>query len=105
MRAPAVLILRSCQFRAAARLRPAGKAACEVRTFAVAKRGEDVAAADLVAEEMRRGRHDCGIGRLFRRPVDARKMEAADPAGLVTAGAGDVVQPALEARNRADVFE
>ena len=69
------------------------------------KGGEDVAAANLVAEEMRRGRHDGGIGRLGRHPVDAGKMEAADAAGLVTAGAGHVVEAALEARDRADVLQ
>ena len=54
---------------------------------------------------MRRRRHHGGIGRLCRHPVDAGKMKAADAAGLVTAGAGDVVEPPLEAGGRADISE
>ena len=66
MRAPAVLIFGAGKFGAAARLRAAGEAARKIRAFAVAKRGQDIAAADLVAEEMRRGRHDDRIGRVWR---------------------------------------
>ena len=105
MRAPAVVIFGAGKFGAAAQLRAAGKAAGIIGRPAVAQRGEDIAAADLVAEEMRRGRHDGRIGRLCRHPVDARKMEAADAAGLVAARAGDVVQPPLKARDRADVLQ
>jgi len=57
MRAPAVLIFGSGEFRAAAQLRAAGKSPGVIRTPAVAQRGENIAAADLVAEEMRRRRH------------------------------------------------
>src|ERR1700730_5763979 len=57
MRAPAVLIFGAGKLGAAALLRPAGKALREIRRLAVAKRGEDIAATHLIAEEMRRGRH------------------------------------------------
>src|SRR5580693_4358335 len=53
MRTPAVFILGAGEFGAATQLRTAGKAAGKIRTPAVTKRGENVAAADLVAEEMR----------------------------------------------------
>src|ERR1700689_5248187 len=101
---PALLILGPRQFRAAAQLRTAGEAARIVRWFAVAQRGEHVAAADLVAEEMRRGRHHDRIVRFGRHPVDAGKMEAADTAGLMAARAGDVVEPALEPSARTVVL-
>src|SRR5690242_12389294 len=54
---------------------------------------------------MRRPWHDSGIGGLGRHPVDPREMEAADAAGLVAAGAANVVETALEARDRADVLQ
>src|ERR1700722_13956034 len=57
MRAPAVLVFASREFRTAAQLRAAGEAAGIIRAPAVAQGGENVAAADLVAEEMRRRRH------------------------------------------------
>ena len=73
--------------------------------FAGGERGQDVATADLVADKMRRGRNDGGVRRLVRQPVHARKMEAADAARLMAAGAGDIVEAALEARDRTDVFK
>ena len=105
MRAPAVAVFGAGEFRAAAQLRPAGKALGIIRRPAIPQRGKDVAAADLIAEEMRRSRHHGGVGGLCRHPVDAREMKAADAAGLVAAGAGDVVEPALEAADRADVLQ
>src|SRR5204863_3915040 len=65
----------------------------------------DVAAADLVAEELRRRRHHARVGRLRRHPVDAGEMKAADAAGLVAARTGDVVQSTLEAGYRANVLQ
>src|SRR5437879_3413642 len=58
MRAPAVIVFGSRQFRAAAQLRAAGKSAGIVRWLAISRCGEDIAAADQVAEEVRRSRHD-----------------------------------------------
>src|SRR5258707_4513964 len=66
---------------------------------------EEVAAADWVAEEMRRCRPHARVGRFGRHPVDAGKMEAADAARLMAARAGDVVQSALEAGDRANVLQ
>ena len=40
-----------------------------------------------------------------RHPVDAGEMKAADPACLMTPGAGDVVEPALKARDRSDILQ
>src|SRR6202023_2233069 len=100
MRAPAILVFSAGKLRAATNLRTAGKAAREVRLLALGKGGDDVAAAHLVAEEMRRGRHDGGIGRLCRHPVDPGEMEAADAAGLVTPRTAHIVEPALEAADR-----
>ena len=57
VRAPAVAVFSAGEFRAAAGLRPAGKAAGKIRPLAVAQRGKDVAAANLVSEEKRRCRH------------------------------------------------
>src|SRR5512143_2375492 len=105
VRAPAVLVFGSGEFRTAAQLRPACEAARVIRLPAIAQRGENVAAADLVAEEMRRRRNDGGIVGLGRHPVDAGEMKTADAAGLMAAAAADVVEPALEARHRADVLQ
>src|SRR3954454_13236321 len=105
MRAPAVFIGRAGEFTAAARLRAVGKAARKIRLPALAYRGKDIAAPWLIAEEMRRGRHHRRIRRLLCHPVDAGKMKAAEAAGLVTARASDVVEPALETRNRTDIFQ
>src|SRR5436305_8720333 len=57
MRAPAVLIFGAGKLGAAAQLRTAGEAARIIRTPSIAQRGKDIAAADLIAEEMRRRRH------------------------------------------------
>src|ERR1700681_2172054 len=54
MRAPTILVFGTCEVRTAAQLLTAGKAAGVIRMLAVAQRSENVAAADLVAEEMRR---------------------------------------------------
>src|ERR1700722_16151299 len=89
----------------AAQLRPLGKAAAIVDWFAVADFGENFAAANLVAKEMRRGRHDQRVGRVCRHPVDAGEMKSTDAAGLVASGAGDVVKPTLKARDRANVLQ
>src|SRR5262245_66201610 len=105
MRAPAVAVFAAGQFLCTAQLRPAGKTLGIVRLPPVPQRGKDVAAARLIAKEMRRSRHHGGIRRLCRQPVDARKMEAADAAGLVAAGAGDVVEPPLEAAEGTDVLQ
>src|SRR3954471_8414677 len=78
MRAPAIAIFGSGQFGIAAQLRTAGESAGIVRLLAIPQCDEDIPPADLVAEEMRRCRHDRGIGRFFRHPVDAREMKAAD---------------------------
>src|SRR3954453_6431460 len=56
MRAPAIEITGSCKLGAAAQLRAACETAREVGLFAVAHRRQDIAAADLIAEEMRRRR-------------------------------------------------
>src|SRR5262245_50115374 len=74
MCAPAIAVFRAGKFLRTAQLRPAGKALGIIRRPAIPQRGKDVAAAGLIAEEMRRGRHHRGIGRLGRHPVDARKM-------------------------------
>src|ERR1700741_1976705 len=103
MRAPAVLIFGADELSAGAELRAAREAARKIRIFAVGERGQDIAAPHLIAEEMRRGRHDYGVGRLSRHPVGAGKMKAADAARLMTAGAGHIVQPPLEAGSRADI--
>src|SRR5258705_8765065 len=58
MRAPAVVVFGAGEFGAAAQLRAVGKPARIIRGCAVAQRGQNIAAADLVAEEMRRRRHD-----------------------------------------------
>src|ERR1041384_3674357 len=100
MRAPAVFIGSAGEFTAAARLRAVGKAARKIRLPALAQRGKDIAAPWLIAEEMRRARPPRRMRGLLRHPVDAGKMKAAYAAGLVTAGAGDVVEPALKACNR-----
>src|SRR5581483_10322691 len=105
MRAPAVLIFGSGKLGAAALLRPAGKAFREIRRLAVAERGEDIAAAHLIAEEMRRGRHHRRVRWFCRHPVDTGEMKTADAARLVAAGAGDVVEAARKARDRADVLQ
>src|SRR3954453_10700827 len=52
MRAPAVAIFGPGQFGAATRLRAAGEASRIIRRPAVAHGGENIAAANLVAEEM-----------------------------------------------------
>src|ERR1700694_1790264 len=57
MRTPAVAIFGADEFRTSARLRAAGEAPGIVRRPSVAQRGKNIAAADLVAEEMRRRRH------------------------------------------------
>src|SRR5450432_249656 len=98
---PAVIVFGSDEFRAAAQLRPACKAARKIRILAVAQRGQDIAAADLVAKEMRRRRHDSRIVGFCGYPVDAGEMKAADAAGLVTARAGHVVKAALKTPERA----
>ena len=85
MRAPTVTIGGAGEFVAAAQLRAAGKSLGIVSRPAVSQRGKNIATADLVAEEMRRGRHHGRVGGFGCHPVDARKMEAADAAGLVTA--------------------
>src|SRR5277367_6976456 len=105
MRTPAVVIFGSGQLPAAAQLRPLGKAAAVVDRFAVADFGQDIAAANLVAEEMRRGRHDQRVGRMGGHPVDAGEMKSADTAGLVASGTRNVVKPALEARDRMNVLQ
>src|SRR5579864_2496770 len=105
MRAPAVLIFGADEFVGAAKLRPLGKSAAVIHRFAVADRYQNIAAANLVAEEMRRGRHDGGVGRMRPQPVDAGKMKAADAAGLMAPGAADVVEPTLETCSRADVLQ
>src|SRR5216683_3381957 len=105
MRAPAVVIFGSGEFGAAAQLRAAGKTARVIRGPAVAHCGENIAAADLVAEEMRRRRRHRRIGRLGRHPVDAGEMKAADAAGLMAPRASHVVEPALKAGKRADVLQ
>src|SRR6266436_8681474 len=104
MRAPAVVVFGAGQFGAAAQLRAAGKPPRVIRGPAVAQCGENIAAADLVAEEMRRRRHDRRIGRPGRHPVDAGEMKAADTAGLMASRAGHVVEPALKACKRANVL-
>src|SRR6185437_677241 len=71
----------------------------------VANRRQNVAAADLVPEEMRRTRYHDRIGWIFCHPIDAREMKAADAAGLVTSGAADVVEPALKTCDRTDVLQ
>src|SRR4029079_1878955 len=105
MRAPAVAIFGSRQFRAAAQLRAAGKSTRIVRSLAISHRGEDVAAAKLVAEKMRRRRHDRRIRGLFRHPVDAGEMKAADAAGLVAAGTSHVVRRRSKAASGADILQ
>src|ERR1017187_6226767 len=105
LRAPAVLVFGSGEFGAAAQLRSAGKSAGVIRVPAVAHRGENIAAADLVAKEMRRRRHHSGIVGLGRHPVDAGEMKAADAAGLMAARTGHVVEPALKACDRADILQ
>src|ERR1700736_1726883 len=77
MRAPAVFIFAAGKLGRAARLRAAGEAARIVRAFAVAQRTKDIAAPDLIAKEMRRGRHHRRVRRFRRQPVDAGEMEAA----------------------------
>src|SRR5712672_233563 len=105
MRAPAVAVFGAGEFRAAAQLRAAGKAAGKIRPLAVSQRGKDVAAANLVTEEKRRCRNGCRIGGLCRHPVDSREMKAADAARLMAARTGDIVQAALEAADRTDVLQ
>src|ERR1700733_5788361 len=105
MRAPAVAIFGSGEFRTAAQLRPAGKAARVIRAFAVARRGRDIAAPDRVAEETGRGGHHGRVVGLGRHPVDAGEVKAADAAGLMAARAGHTVETALKARVRACILQ
>src|SRR5215218_8599293 len=97
MRPPAVIVFGSRQLSGAAQLRTAGKSLGIVRWLAVPQRHEDVAATDLVGKEMRRGRHDRGVGGIRSHPVDTGEMKAADAARLVATRTGDVVQAPLEA--------
>lgn len=53
MRAPTILIFGASEFGAAARLWPAGESTRIIRLPAVARRGQNIASPDLVAEEMR----------------------------------------------------
>src|SRR5947209_978229 len=105
MRPPAVVIFSPGEFGAAAQLRTARKSPRVIRRRPVTQRSEDIATANLVAEEVRRCRHYAGIGRLFCHPVDAGKMKAADAAGLVATGAGNVVEPPLKTCDGADVLQ
>src|SRR3569833_3623065 len=101
---PAVAVRGAGKFHIAARLRPAGESAREIRFSAVAKRGQDIAPSNLAAEEVRRARHHDRVRRFCRHPIDAGEMEAADAAGLMAAGAADIVEPPREARDRLDVL-
>src|SRR5687768_9935917 len=101
MRAPAVVIIGAGKFGAAAQLRTAGEPARVIRRPAVAQAYENIAAADLVTEEMRRRRHHGRIRRLVRHPVDAGEVKAADAPRLVAAGTSHVVEPPFEPRRRA----
>src|SRR5258708_23281834 len=105
MRAPAVLVFGAGEFGIAAQLRSAREAAGKIRVLAVAECTQNIAAADLIAEEMRRCWYDDCIGRFCRHPVDTGEMKAADATGLVAARAGDVVEPALQACHRADILQ
>src|SRR6185436_7066924 len=96
MRTPAVVVIGAGKFGAAAQLRTAGEPARVIRWPAVAQACENIAAADLVAEEMRRCRHHGRIRWFFRHPVDAGEVKAAYAARLVAAGTGHVVESAFE---------
>src|SRR5262249_23716877 len=100
-----VLVFGACELGTATQLRAAGEAAREIRCLAGSKGCEDVATADLIAEEMRRSRDDGRVGWFRRHPVDAGEMEAADAAGLVAARAAHVVQPALEAADGPNILQ
>src|SRR5438270_2129345 len=105
MRAPAVLISAAGEFGAAAQLRPVGEPSGVIGSFSVAHGRENVAPADLIPKEMRRTRHHPRIVGLFRIPINAREMKSADSTGLMATRTADVVEPTLEAGQRADVLQ
>src|SRR4051812_47955199 len=107
VRAPAVVIAGAGEFahkfRARALLRTFGKTPRKIRAAAPFERVENIASANLVAEEMRRRRPPRRFRSFSRHPAAPRKMKTADPAALVAPRTGDIVEPARKTGHRADI--